>query len=301
MFQRNGMHLPSITALLAFESVARLKSVTAAADELCRTQSAISRQISTLEAQLGLALFDRVKQQLLLTDEGARYHQDVCRILDDLYVSTTALAPRARPGRRLSLRVGSSFCDSWLVRRLPRFAAQHPDIEVSVSVSRSLNETKIETVDLMIGMCVPNGLEMRHEPLIAERLVLVGAKGCIAAANLDVPTLQHSMRADDWRRYRALRRESTAIPSSGMSFDNFNAIIQAAIAGAGVALVPDFMVQDELDKGTLELLDPMPIETEHNYDLSFPVGRPRNRALDAFVEWIRAEAAPFAIDYRKAA
>lgn len=293
MFQRVGVHLPSITALLAFESVARLKSVTAAARELCRTQSAISRQISTLEEQLGVRLFNRVKQQLLLTDQGARYHGDVCRILEDLYECTVSLSPQRKTRRSLCLSVGAGFSDRWLIQRLPGFGELHPDIDISMSIARTLSDLEMERVDILIGTRHESGLETRNEPLITERLILVGASGRFSGLDENTPIVQHALRKGDWPRYMAARRGDADPPFGSLALDRFNAIIQAVVMGSGIALVPDFMVQAEIENGTLEQLDPEPFLTGFTYDLSFPTKRNRNKAVDDFVAWIREEAAPF--------
>lgn len=296
MFQRMGVHLPSITALLAFESVARLKSVTAAARELCRTQSAISRQISTLEEQLGVRLFNRVKQQLLLTDQGSRYHSDVCRILEDLYECTVSLSPQRKTRRSLCISVGSGFSDRWLMHRLPKFGELHPDIDISMSIARSLSDLEMERVDILIGTRLESGIETRNEPLITERLILVGATGQFSGVDEDTPILQHSLRKGDWPHYIAAHHGDDAFqPSGSLAFDRFNAIIQAAVMGSGVALVPDFMVQSELENRTLEQIDPRPFLTGFIYGLSFPTKRNRNKAVDDFVAWIRKEAAPYEV------
>lgn len=289
MFQPAGLHLPSMTALVAFESVARLKSVTAAAKELCRTQSAISRQISTLEEQLGVRLFDRVRQQLLLTEQGARYHGDVCRILDDLLQCTMSLSPQRKTRRSLCMRVGASFCDRWLISRLPDFSERYPDIDISISVSRPLSDLEMERVDMLVGICIEPGSETRTEPLIEERLVVVGATGRFSRIDGLTPILQHSLRKSDWPRYFAARQGAEAPPSS-LTFDKFTAIIQSAAAGAGVALVPEFMVKDELDCRKLELLDPVPFATGFSYSLAFPTKRNRNKAVDEFSAWIHDQA-----------
>lgn len=294
MLQRMGVHLPSMTALLAFESVARLKSVTAAAKELCRTQSAISRQISTLEEQLGVRLFNRVKQQLLLTDQGTRYHRDVCRILEDLYECTVALSPQRKSRRSLCLSVGSGFCDRWLIHRLPGFGILHPDIDISISIARTLSDLEMERVDILIGLPIEPGIPTRNEPLIEERLILIGATGRFPAIDETTPILQHALRKSDWPRYFSARHGDTTLPPSCMAFDRFNAIIQAACLGSGIALVPDFMVERELGTRILEQIDPVPFVSGFTYDLSFPTKRNRNKAVDDFVAWIRAEAAGYA-------
>lgn len=291
MLQRNGVHLPSMTALLAFESVVRHKSVTRAAAELCRTQSAISRQISTLENQLRVPLFQRVNQQLLPTEEGLRYRQQVCHILEQLYDCTDAIMRHRDAGQALKLGVAPSFCERWLIPRLPRFNALHPEVIVNVTTCASLDDFPQEQIDVAIGLCIDSGPEMRNEPLINERLILVGAPGTFDGFDRRTPILYHSLRQDDWRRYFAARAHAFDPSPRGIFFDQFNTIIQAAIAGAGIALVPDFLVQDELKARTLTQFDTRSLDTGFRYCLSYLPGRPQPRALGAFVAWIRQEAA----------
>ena len=127
--------LPPLHALRAFEAVARLGSVTLAADDLCVTHSAISHQLRQLEEWLGIRLIERSGRGIVLTSAGEVYRTSVCEAFARLAEGTKLLE---RSPDRASVRVGAlpMFATSWLLPRMRLFWAQHPDIDVTVSYKR---------------------------------------------------------------------------------------------------------------------------------------------------------------------
>src|SRR2546430_544566 len=127
---------PSVDALVAFESAARHGSFTRAAAELNLTQGAISRQIRQLEDKLGISLFQRIRQRVVLTDAARAYLLDVRELLKDWESAVQRMA--AHEGARvLNLAVLPTFTTAWLVPHLPDFSRKHPDITLNCAIRTS--------------------------------------------------------------------------------------------------------------------------------------------------------------------
>src|SRR5262250_1128143 len=123
--------LPPLNALRAFESAARSESFTRAAEELCVTQAAVSQQVKALEATLGIKLFNRERQRLVITSAGREYLTVVRDALDRIAVGTERLVQRQSSGV-LTISTSPDFASKWLVHRLGRFAESHPEIDLRV-------------------------------------------------------------------------------------------------------------------------------------------------------------------------
>ena len=141
------MRLPPLNAVRAFDAVARLGSVRAAADELAVTPAAVSQQLRVLEMHLGIALTQRHGRGLVLTDSGRTWHSEIARHLRAIAMA----AERVRPGRRVvQVTVVPSFGSRWLVPRLPRFVARAPEIEVRIDAAPALADLAKDPFDLAI-------------------------------------------------------------------------------------------------------------------------------------------------------
>src|ERR1051325_10989055 len=126
--------LPPLNALKAFEAAARSESFTRAAEELNVTQGAVSQQVKALEDTLGLKLFNRERQRLILTEAGRDYLAVVRDALDQIAVGTERLLQR-HESRVLTVSTSPDFAAKWLVNRLSRFAEKHPDVDLRISES----------------------------------------------------------------------------------------------------------------------------------------------------------------------
>src|SRR5688572_10850665 len=130
MFDR----LPPLQTLRAFEATGRLLSMTLAAGELHVTHGAVSRQIKTLEVHLGVALFRRLTRKIVLTDEGAQFHETVSRLLAELTREAERLRGQ-KSGGRLTISTGISFGSKWLGPRLHRLIARHPELDIHLDIT----------------------------------------------------------------------------------------------------------------------------------------------------------------------
>lgn len=291
--------LPSLSLLQAFEAAARLQSVTAAAQELSLTQSAVSRQIRALETQLGTALFHREKQTIRLTSGGACYAREVRDALRK--ISQASMNLRANPGGgTLSLAILPTFGTRWLAPRLPRFLADNPGITLNLATRLAPFDFATEAVDAAIHFGLPGdwpGVESLR--LMGEQVVPACAPalrerlGFATAADLrGAPLLHLTSRPDAWERY-FLHHGVDAENVYGMLFDQFATAAQAAVAGLGVALLPSFLIGDELASGQLVRALDLPMRPTEAYRLCWPKEREDYPPLARFRSWLSAETRIF--------
>lgn len=285
--------LPSISALLAFEAVARLGSATAAAQELSLTQSAISRQLKTLEEQLGVALLARQGRQLSLTDAGQGYVVQVRDILNSL--ARASLSVRTNPtGGSLNLSILPAFGMHWLAPRLRDFAQAHPEVTVNLSTRLRPFAIQDSPFDAAIHFGHEDWPGVEYLPLMPETVVPVCAPSLLEAP-LDNPAdmLSHALlhletRPRGWARWLAALGVEAA-PPTGMMFDQFSTMAQAAIHGLGVALLPTFFAEPYLRDGQLVLASAQTTQSIGSYYLVWPEGHGETAALSSFRHWLAQE------------
>lgn len=289
--------LPSLPLLAAFEAAARTGSVTGAARELSLTQSAVSRQIKALEEQLGIELFAREKQSIRLTAGGAAYAREIREALSK--ISSASLTLRANPmGGTLTLATLPAFGIRWLTPRLPRFLAAYPGVSVNLLTRISPFDFRQEAIDAAIhfGSEAWPGTGMVR--VRSETVLPVCAPGLRdqyafedAGDLRSAPLLHLTTRPDAWERW--LRRYGADAENvHGMLFDQFALLGQAAIAGLGIALLPTFLIDEDLAAGRLVPALPLPYTSEDAYYLCWPVERSEHPPMIAFREWLLAETAP---------
>ncbi|WP_198929092.1 MULTISPECIES: LysR family transcriptional regulator [unclassified Rhizobium] len=288
--------LPSLSLLSAFEAAARTGSVTAAARELNLTQSAVSRQILALEEQLGVDLFHREKQTIRLTIGGEAYAREIRDALRK--ISNASLNLRANPyGGTLNLAILPTFGTRWLAPRIPDFLANNPGITVNLVTKISTFDFRLEPADAAIhfGRAEWPGGELvmlRYEivvPACSPRL-LNQYKFEEPSDLKNAPLLHLASRPDAWERWMV---QNGVKPDSvhGMLFDQFATAAQAAIAGVGVALLPKFLIEEELAQGTLVLALDVQMKSTESYYLVWPSDRASHPPLLAFKKWILAQTA----------
>src|SRR5262245_32390370 len=141
--------LPSLNALKAFEAAARHESFTRAAEELCVTQGAVSHQVKALEEELGIKLFNRERQRLIITEAGREYLTVLRDALDRIALGTERLLQRQKAGV-LTVSTSPDFAAKWLVHRLGRFAELHPEIDLRVSATLHHVDFAREDVDVAV-------------------------------------------------------------------------------------------------------------------------------------------------------
>src|SRR5213083_2117619 len=174
--------LPPLNALKAFEAAARHESFTRAAEELCVTQGAVSHQVKALEAELGLKLFNRERQRLVITEAGRAYLVVVRDAFDRIGDGTERLLQRQRGGA-LTVTTSPDFAAKWLVHRLGRFAEAHPDIDLRVSATMHQVDFAREEVDLAVRHGDGNWAGLDVARLCSEQLFPVCAPKLMSGRN----------------------------------------------------------------------------------------------------------------------
>ena len=286
-------YLPSIPALQALEAVARLGSATAAAEELSLTQGAVSRQLKALEEQLGVALLSRAGKRLSLTPAGAVYAEQVRAGLQK--IAQAALKLQTNPGGgALNLAILPTFGMRWLVPRLPAFSKAHPEVTVNMTTVMEMFNFDTQPFDAAITFGDGNWPDTEKLLLAKEVLVPVAAPGLLDGAGLKtghdllrMPLLHLQTRPRLWQRWFAAKGvETGTVP--GMVYDQFTTIVQAALHGLGVGLLPDYLVADELAEGRLQVAVDGREASIGAYWLVWPEDRREAPALTAFRRWLAA-------------
>ncbi len=287
--------IPPLGALRALEALDRLGSATAVARELDLSQSAVSRQIRTLEDTLGVPLVRRERRSLELLPAAKDYAASVRGALDRIAQASLALRLPGRAGS-LDLAMLPSFGMRWLVPRLPDFARRHPDVTVNLATRIRPCDFATEAFDAAIefGGAEPRSgtrrLRLRPErtvPVCAPELVPDGPLPPDRLVSL--PLLQMETRPEAWPEWFRLHGVEAA-PRGGTTFDQFTAMREGAQAGLGAALLPDYLVETELATGSLvRAVDAQPVSLGA-YHLVWPATRPESPALRHFRDWLATQA-----------
>jgi len=294
MARRN---LPPLNALRAFEAFGRHGRMTLAADELCVTHGAVSRQIRQLEAHLGVALTEGPRSRLRMTEAGLKLAQALSPAFDQI----EAAAPRSAEAgpRPLVVSCLPTFAMKWLIPRLPRFQAAHPDIPVRVAESNGPFDFREAQIDLAIRIRrtgeadYPDSVAdpfMRHYhgPVMSPELAgggLADFDRICAAPRLLTRTYAQSW--SDW--IRDIGAETLPRAVSEQEFDHYFYMLEAAAAGLGVAIGPWAFVQRDLASG--RLVAPLGFAPGQTWIAALtPREGASERAL-LFRDWLRAEGA----------
>jgi DNA-binding transcriptional LysR family regulator len=288
--------LPSIPSLRALEALDRLGSVTAVAAELSLTQSAVSRQLKTLEDFIGHPLLTRAGRGLRLTPEATDYAARLRGALEQIAQATMRMSVNAAGGT-LSLAILPTFGMRWLVPRLPDFAHRHPEVTINLSTRLQKFSFASEPFDAAIhfGMADWPGtgaMRLRREAvlLVATPDFLVRHRAPRTPRDLlRLPLLHIATRPDAWADWFAAHGV-TGVSIGGTIHDQFSTIMQMALHGMGVALLPDYLVEQELATGRLVPLCGGPVTMRGAYFLVWPEGRAQAPALAAFRGWLAGQA-----------
>lgn len=289
--------IPSTAALSAFESAARHQSFTKAADELAVTQSAICRQIGALEDFLGVKLFRRSRRGVVLTEAGVTYSRNVTARLDEVERDTLDLMARGGQGGALELGVVPTFATKWLLPRMPSFASEHPGITVNLTAQTRpflFDETHFDAA-IHAGESTWPGTEGVF--LMRENLIAVCSPKLIAPRTslnksdwTRYPLLQQSTRPYAWRDWFTSRGMQVEGDMSGPRFELFSMLAEAAIHGMGIALIPRFLMDAELQRGVLIQIARHEYLSDRSYYLIYPERKSENAALTAFRAWLEGQA-----------
>ena len=283
--------LPPLHCLQAIEAVARLGSVVAAADELCVTASAISHRLRQLEVWLGQPLIAR-PQPLTLTAHAVQYAMAARAALAGLEALP---APRADTSRRLLVAVPPTFARNILVPRLAAFTESHPDIELALQLTIPLLDVKAGEADVEVryggGQYADAG---GPELLLAEPVFPVAAPTYIVRTGpFDTPAAlrkAHLLRSplEPWRPWFAAAGLDWPEPAQGVQFNDLGLLMEAAVAGQGIALGRRTIIRHWLAAGLLVPVLDLAAESPHAYWLLYDRADLQRPEVRRFIDWLRA-------------
>lgn len=289
-------NLPSLNALHAFEAAARLQSVSRAAEELHVTHGAVSRQVRSLEEQLGVELLARDGRGVKLTDAGLRL-RDACGDAFGRLQETCTTLRRQAGDAPFVLGCPGSLLARWFIPRLDRLNRELPDLRLQLSASEGELDPRRAGLDATLWFAEPPWpADMQVFELAAERIGPVlspNHPGCRRLldggprALLGEPLLHTTSRPQAWPQWARSQGLEPAGLSFGQGFEHLYYLLEAAMAGLGVAIAPQQLVADDLAAG--RLLAPWGfVETRARLALWAPA-RTQDRRTEALAEWLRAQ------------
>lgn len=286
--------LPLLTALPAFDAVARHLSFTKAANELCVTHSAVSRAVKNLEDQLGVMLLERGTRSVRLTAVGEPYARAVRETLDQLAAATAAATAR-HSDTALNVSTSAGFAGKWLVPHLHRFRQAHA-IDVRVSTTGALANFLGDGIDVAIrygsgsypGLTSEFLADEEVFPVCSPRL-LTGERSLRTPEDLAHHTLIRDGYPIDWATWLASAGVIGVDPDGGLTFDSYTFAIEAAVQGEGIALGRSLLVAGDLAAGRLVRPFAQALKAQSSFFLVYPPDAIRKAKVKAFRDWLLSE------------
>jgi LysR family transcriptional regulator, glycine cleavage system transcriptional activator len=289
--------LPPLNAVKAFEAAARHESFTRAAEELCVTQGAVSHQVKALESELGVKLFNRERQRLIITEAGRQYLAVVRDALDRLAIGTERLVQRQTSGV-LTISTSPDFAAKWLVHRLARFVEAHPGIDLRVSATMHHVDFAREDVDIAVRHGDGNWAGLDVTRLTTEHLFAVCSPKLVTGRQrLSKPSdvlkfpLMHLEDRKDWSRWLEAAGVVGADTSRGPVLNRASMLIDAAVDGQGIALARTALAAWDLINGRLLRPFSLSLRLSKTYWIVCPQATSTLPKVKACRDWLLAEAA----------
>jgi LysR family transcriptional regulator, glycine cleavage system transcriptional activator len=305
--------LPPLSALRVFEAAARHESFKHAAEELFVTPGAVSQQIRLLEEHVGVELFTRDGRRVVLSDAGKAAAGILKEAFEKMFEATRLMKQGTQKGR-VTVSAAPSFAAKWLMPRLSDFSVANPDIDVWVSADMSPVDFAVSDIDLAVryGNGHYSGLHVEH--LLEEAVVPVCSPLLFEAAPIRKPAdlahhvLLHDVgfEADpscpDWVMWLKAHGIEGVDPTRGPRFNQSSLVIEAAVAGRGVALAKRTIAEADLQAGRLQVLfGEKDAPLSFGYYLVWPQSREASSAQLRFMEWLRLQARNQAEPVKRAA
>jgi LysR family glycine cleavage system transcriptional activator len=289
--------LPPLNALKAFEAAARHESFTRAAEELCVTQGAVSHQVKALEVELGIKLFNRERQRLVITGAGRDYLTVIRDALDRIAVGTERLVQRQSSGV-LTVSTSPDFAAKWLVHRLGRFSESHPEIDLRISATMHHVDFAREDVDLAVRHGDGNWpghdvIRLSPEQLFAvcSPKLLAGRHRLVRPSDVLKFPLLHLDDRKAWTRWLEVAGVADAEPSQGPVLNRASMVIDAAVDGQGIALARTTLAAWDLICGRLVRPFKDASRLSRTYWIVCPKATSDLPKIKLFQDWLLAEAA----------
>ena len=290
----NRRSLP-LNALRAFESVGRHRSFSLAANELGVTHGAVSRQISMLESLLGLRLFRR-SQPIELTDEGKALLSEVAPAFDRLSTAVESLMS-SDDQAALLVNAPPTFTMKWLIPRLSVFQRRYSKAEIRLTTSTtSIGSLKLSDYDVVIRRFAEPPTDLHAQPFLSGRLVAVCAperlETCPVLCAEDIKKhrlIQAKSNQSAWPQWFELAGCEKPPAADFLRFDEMFFVVQAALEGLGIALLPLSLIADDLASENLVLAFDGPDVSAVDYAYVMTLGGRRRQLIDQFCTWLSEE------------
>jgi LysR family transcriptional regulator, glycine cleavage system transcriptional activator len=281
--------IPPIQCLLTFEALARLRSVTQAAEELCVTPSAVSHRVKQLEQIIGTKLFGRA--DFSLTTEGIEYLAHVREGLVSLQRFPSANAPSGR--RKLRLAVTPTFARSVLMPRLKHFLDAYPEIDITLQVSIPLLDVVAEDADLTVRFGTGRYSDVEHVCLAKDEITPLASPAWLRENGpfTSVEDLQNQplLRSplEPWRTWFAAHDLDWPEPTEGSSFNDIGLMCDAAAQGLGIGLIRTKLGAPWLESGQLVRLFERSVPSPHAHYLCWRTGTMERWECATFADWLK--------------
>lgn len=284
--------IPSTTALLCFEAAARTENFAQAAISLSMTQSALSRQIQTLEAGIKQQLFTRAKQRVKLTAAGRALVADLSPQLENLEATFLKIRSHDRLEGALNIGTYPTFGSRWLMPRIIDLAQQESDLTINTITYLSNEDIDPSLIDIAIAQGDDPWPGYRADYFLPEALVVIASPLNMETAVLDPlellnqRILQHTTRPDSWTIW--LENQNCSLPNRiiGPMFHQFEMLIDAVKGGHGIAIVPKILVEQELKDGKLIKAHSHEITPQSAYYLLTPTVKVGTQKIERIRKWL---------------
>jgi LysR family glycine cleavage system transcriptional activator len=285
----SATRIPPIQCLLTFEALARLRSVSQAADELCVTPSAVSHRVKQLEQILGTKLFGRA--DFSLTTEGSEY---LAHVREGLAILERFPSAQSAPGKRkLRLAVTPTFARSILIPRLRQFTEAYPEIDLTLQVSIPLLDVVAEDADLVVRFGTGRYADVEHVCLARDEVTPLASPAFVREHgpfdSVDDLLGARLLRSplEPWRTWFAAHQRDWPEPVEGSQFNDIGLMCDGAAAGMGIALVRQQLGAPWLETGALVRLFERSVPSPHAHYLCWNTGAMDRWECAAFAEWLR--------------
>ncbi len=281
----------SLNSLRTFEVAARKLSFKDAAEELCLSASAVSRQVQSLEEDIGVALFIRQNRSLQLTENGRQLLTTVTEILNKLSVTVSAISPQSKPQLRLSAQ--PYFANNWLLPRLNEFTQQYGDIGLTFESDLTYQTFDSAKIDGCFRFAPVESDATGTMKLFRQYLVPVASPELLQehdwSGDLSILSqlrwFHSSSQPKMWALWQAHFKQEHLKPIESLHFDDAETALQAAREGLGVVMGALPLIQRDIDRGSLIPLTEPHVALSENYYFVYPRHH-TNPAITAMVEWL---------------
>lgn len=300
--RKQRRNLPSLDLLRGFEAAARNLSFTKAAAELFVTQSAVSRQVKTIEEHLGVALFLRRHRALLLTEAGHELYRATAQALRQLADAADKIKDRGA-GRTLTVTATIGFASLWLIPRLTDFRSQRPDIDIRIAANNAMLDLEREGIELAVRYCTPKAAPPGATKLFGEVVLPVCNPQSVTRStplarpeDLRHHVLLHYEGPDgvtpwlSWTVWLETMQLAGLRPAGSLRFSQYDQAIRAAIDGQGVALGTSPLVRELIHQGRLVAPLAKKFESSRAYYLVKSADAAERPEVKDFAGWLLRQA-----------